>query len=490
MLTTDEIRQLINEDEASEKKKFAKMGQRYYDGDHDIKGYRLFYYDSDGNLVEDKYRSNIKIPHPFLTELNDQATQYILSGTDGFIKSDIPELQTELDAYFNENEEYIAELMETLTGCQNKGFDYMYYYMNEDGRTAFQWADSIGVVEVEARFASDKKAHMLYWYVDRVDKDGKKIKKIIDFDDENKYFYVQTDEGEIKKDDSEPINPKPHVLYQEDGDETTYYEGLGYVPFFRLDNNKRQHSSLRPIKDLIDDYDLMASSLSNNLVDFDTPIHAVKGFEGDNLNELQKNLKTTKVVGVGEDGDFDVKVVDVPYQARQAKLELDEKSIYKFGMGLNLSELKDTSATVSIAIKAAYSLLDLKCSKLIINTKKFLRKQIKVVLDEINDREGTDYQMKDVYFNFEPEVMSNALENAQIELTEAQRQNMVINTLLALATKLDNETLMQLICEQLDMDYDDIKDKLPDPDEATNAVNAAQKALDGVVPGEGDVLNE
>lgn len=490
MLTTDEIRQFINEDEASEKKKYAIIGQRYYDGDHDIKGYRLFYYDSDGNLVEDIYRSNIKIPHPFLTELNDQATQYILSGSDGFIKSDIPELQTELDAYFNENEEYIAELMETLTGCQNKGFDYMYSYMNEDGRTAFQWADSIGVVEVEARFASDKKAHMLYWYVDRVDKDGKKIKKIIDFDDENKYFYVQTDEGEIKKDDSEPINPKPHVLYQEDDDETTYYEGLGYVPFFRMDNNKRQRSSLVPIKDLIDDYDLMASSLSNNLVDFDTPILAVKGFEGDNVDELQMNTKTKKSVMVGEDGDFDIKTVEVPYEARKAKLELDEKSIYKFGMGLNLSELKDTSATVSIAIKAAYSLLDLKCSKLIINLKKFLRKQIKVVLKEINDRNGTDYQMKDVYFDFEPEVMSNAQENAQIELIEAQRQNMVINTLLALATKLDNETLMQLICEQLDLDYDDIKDKLPDPDEAANAVQTAQGALDGVVPEEGEGLNE
>lgn len=100
----------------------------------------------------------------------------------------------------------------------------------------------------------------------------------------------------------------------------------------------------------------MASSLSNNLIDFDAPIYAIKGFEGDNLDELQTNLKTKKIVGLGEEGGIDIKTVDVPYQARQAKLELDEKNIYRFGMGLNTAGLKDTSATTNIAIKAAYSL--------------------------------------------------------------------------------------------------------------------------------------
>ena len=83
-----------------------------------------------------------------------------------------------------------------------------------------------------------------------------------------------------------------------------------------------------------------------------------------------------------------------------------------------------------------------------------------------NDLNGTDYQMKDVYFNFEREIMTNAADNAQIELIDAQKQQTQITTLLNLANHLDNETLMQLICEQLDLDYDDIKDKLPQPEEA------------------------
>ena len=489
MLSTEEIKRFITDDSTSEKKAFARKGQAYYEGDHDIKQYRLFYYNADGELVEDKTRSNIKIPHPFFTELVDQAVQYILSGKDGFIKSDNPELQAELDSYFNDNEDFTAELSEVITGCQAKGFEYIYAYKNEYNRLSFMCADSIGVVEVRDKDTDDGCAYVIYWYIDRIDKGNKKIKRIQVWDVEKVYYYVQSNDGEIKKDDAEKINPKPHTLYKKEGDAAIYYKGFGFIPFFRLDNNKKQFSSLKTVKDLIDDYDLMASSLSNNLVDFDTPIHVVKGFQGDNLDELQTNLKTKKIIGVDEDGGVEVKTVDVPYQAREAKLNLDEKNIYRFGMGLNTAGLKDTAATTNIAIKAAYSLLDLKCSKLEIRLKQFLRKIIKVVIAEINDQNGTDYQMKDVYIDFEHEIMSNAQENAQIKLTEAQAKQAEINTLLSLAAQLDNETLMQLICDQLDIDYDGIKDKLPDPDEAYKAAQDAQNVLNGVVT-EGDAVNE
>lgn len=485
MLSIDEIRRFITEDISSDKKKFARKGQAYYDGDHDIKEYRLFYYNADGNLVEDTTRSNVKIPHPFFTELVDQAVQYILSGDDGFVKSDIPQLQTELDSYFNQNEDFTAELSEALTGCMAKGFEYMYAYKNEDDRLSFMCADSIGVVEVRAKDTDDNTEYVIYWYIDRIEKGQKKIKRIQVWDKDQTYFYVQTNDGEIEEDTSEPLNPKPHTLYTKENDSNTYYENFGFIPFFRLDNNKKQFSCLKTVKDLIDDYDLMASSLSNNLIDFDTPIHVVKGFEGDSLDELQQNLKTKKIIGMestDSGAGVDIKTVDVPFQARQAKLDLDEKNIYRFGMGLNTAGLKDTNATTNIAIKAAYSLLDLKCSKLEIRLKQFLRKILKVVIQEINDINGTDYQMKDVYFEFEHEIMSNAQENAAIELTEAQEEQTRINTLLALATQLDQETLMQAICDVLDIDYEEIKDKLPK--EEDNLMDAEQ-TLNNVVPEEG-----
>ena len=422
----------------------------------------------------------MKIPHAFFAELVDQAVQYILSGGD-FAKSDISELQSELDDYFNYNEDFIAEFSETLTGCMANGFDYMYAYKNSEDIISFQHADCIGVVEVRKEDTDSDAEYVIYSYIDRIEKSHKKITRIQVWDKEQVYYFVQDGNGNIQNDESEPINPRPHTLYTRG--KKTYFKGFGFIPFFRLDNNKKQLSGLKPIKGLIDDYDLMASSLSNNLIDFDTPIHVVKGFEGDKLDELQQNLKTLKIIGV-ESTDagagVDIKTVDVPYQARLTKLELDEKNIYRFGMGLNTAGLKDTNATTNIAIKAAYSLLDLKASKLEIRIKQFLRNMAKPVLDEINWRSKTDYQLKDIYFEFKHEVMSNAQENAQIELTKAQEQQTRINTLLNLASQLDNETLTQNICDVLDIDYEDIKGRLPGSLESENDVDEAIKNLDNI----------
>ena len=141
MLKEREIIQFMEEDTSSDKKRFARVGQRYYEGEHDIRNYRLYYYNADGQLVEDKTRSNIKISHPFFTELVDQEVQYMLSGKDGFVKSNIPELQNELDSYFNENEDFTSELYEVLMGAITKGFEYMYAYKNSEDRIAFQCAD-------------------------------------------------------------------------------------------------------------------------------------------------------------------------------------------------------------------------------------------------------------------------------------------------------------------------------------------------------------
>lgn len=480
MLTTEEIKMFIDEDTASAKKNYARIGERYFDGDHDIKSYRMFYFNSDGQLVEDKTRANVKITHPFFKELTEQGTQYTLSGDEGFVFSDIPELQSELDSRFNNNDDFINELSEVITDCQVKGFSYMYAMKDSTDTLKFTCADSIGVVEVEARFADDGKDHVIYWYIDRVDKEGHRIKKIMDWDDEQVYYYIQTDEGEIETDTSVKVNPRPHILYQIDGDEKTYIDALGFIPFFRLDNNKKQISNLTAVKDLIDDYDLMASSLSNNLIDFDHPLYVIKGFEGHDLDELQQNLKTKKTVGVGSEGGVEVHTVDVPYEARKVKLELDEKNIYRFGMGLNLSGLKDTSATTNIAIKAAYSLLDLRCKHLERGIKRFLRQILIVCINKINEKKGTAYDISDVYFEFTHELMSNSQENKQNELTDAQRKQVEINTLLGLVQVFGDELIIQQICDVLDVDYEEIKDKLP-KDEAKE-IEKVQDTLNNVVP--------
>ncbi len=481
MITPQEIKAFLDTDKSSKTKQFARTGQRYYDGEHDIKKYRIFYYDADGNLQEDYTRSNIKIPHCFFTELADQTVQYLLSGKEKFVFSQIPALQAELDSYFNENEDFISELNDVLTDAVVKGFGYLYAYKNAEGKLAFQCADSLDVVEVEGRFTSDGRDYYIYRYVQRKNLQGDVVARIEVFDDTQVTYYTQIADGLPQLDETAKPNPRPHVLYKKDNDDSTYWEGLGFIPFFRLDNNRKRISGLKPVKELIDDYDIMACGLSNNLQDLTEGIYVVKGYEGENLDELQLNIKTKKMVGVDSEGDVEIRTIEIPTEARKAKLELDEKSIYKFGMGFNSSQVGDGNIT-NIVIKSRYALLDMKCNKLEIRLKQFLRKILKVVLDEINQEQGTAYQQSDVCFRFTREILTNATDNAQMDLTKAQTKQTEVNTLLNLMSQAPTEQLRKDLCTLMDWDYDELKDKFPDNPE--EALQTAQRALDEVQPSE------
>lgn len=71
-----------------------------------------------------------------------------------------------------------VKLNDVLTGTMAKGFEYMYAYMNKDGKLSFECADSLGVVEVREKDTDDGCAYVIYWYVDKLTKENKVIKRI------------------------------------------------------------------------------------------------------------------------------------------------------------------------------------------------------------------------------------------------------------------------------------------------------------------------
>lgn len=478
MLKPEEIKKLIDSDKASEKKVRAAVGQRYYEGKHDILQYRMFYYNADGNLVEDTTRSNMRIPHPFFTELVDQLAAYMLSFDENPIRAvDTADgLQEKLDAYFDDD--FWGEISDLITGANAKGFEYLYAYKNEEDRLSFQCADSLGVVEVREKDTDDGCAYVIYWYVDRIDKGKNKIIRIQVHSPDDITFYVMSgSSGKVELDKSKTVNPAPNVLYKDEAGKQ-YGKSLGFIPFWRLDNCKRQTSGLEPIKAIIDDYDLMKCGLSNNLQDFDHPIYAVRGFEGDNLDELTTNLRTKKTIGTGENGGVEILSPTIPVDARKANLEEDEKNIYRFGMGFNSSQVGDGNIT-NVVIRSRYTLLDLKANKLEKQLKKMLKKVVQVVLDEINAGGEANYTMDDVYFDFERNVPTNEAENVQNDYVRAQTKNLEANTILNAAANIGDEAVLKALCDVLELDYDEINAQLEKA--AQEAPEAAQGILDQVV---------
>lgn len=482
-LSISEIKNIMSNGRCSRRKHHAAEGQRYYEAEHDILKCRLFYYNADGELVEDKTRSNIKICHPFFTELADQLSAFMLSFKDNPIRAraGADGLQEMLDLYFDDD--FWSEAADLITGAYSKGWEYLYGYKNEDNRIAFQCADSLGVEEIPARDADDGQDHVLYWYKDTMDKGKKDVWRIQDWNAKEVRYYVQVGtSGKIELDSDATVNPRPHVVFtdEETGQRMGY--GMGFIPFWRLDNNRRQISGLKPIKGLIDDYDMMQCGLSNNLADFDTPLHVVSGFQGDNLDELQQNLKTKKIVGVDAEGDVQIRTVEIPYQARQAKAADDEKNIYRFGMGFNSSAVGDGNVT-NVVIRSRYTLLELKAKKLERRLKKLLKQLVKVVLDEINAENETDYQLSDVYFDFVHEIMTNETENLANEKVQAETRQIEVNTILNIAANVGDEQTLKALCEVMDWDYEELKDQV-EKLQVEQDTAAARSALGGVVTDE------
>ena len=71
-----------------------------------------------------------------------------------------------------------------------------------------------------------------------------------------------------------------------------------------------------------------------------------------------------------------------------------------------------------------------------------------------------------------------------------QEQQTRISSILSTATQFGNELTMQMLCEAYDLDYEEIKDKIPDQDENADPFKAqsALDALDVEEPVGGDVI--
>lgn len=449
---------LISKDRVSSIKAKAKEGIAYYKGQHEILNYRLFYYDSNGMLKEDKYRSNIQIPHQFHTELVDQKVQYLLSNPIEVITED-QELQEKLKEYINEDFQEV--LQNAIEGAANKGLEYVYAYIDSSNKISFQVADSLNVIPVYDELNNYALKCIVRYYDTKIqDKDKQvTITKAEVWTDKDVTYYVKDgDSKDFKLDDSIKPNPRPHITLE---DEKAFYDGggLGYIPFFKLQNNKYEKTDLEPIKALIDDYDLMACSLSNNLQDFQEAIYVVRGYPGDNLDELTTNLKTKKTIGVDETGGLDVKTIDIPHEARKVKLDLDKESIYKFGMGFDSSQIGDGNIT-NVVIKSRYALLDLKCNKAEIRLRKLIRQLLKVIVEDINKRFNKAYSFMDIDINIVRETMVNENDVANNEKIEAEKQGQLIDNILVAATRLDDDTVLKCLCNILELDYEEVKEKL------------------------------
>ena len=452
------LNKAIDNDKKSTAKEKARVGEDYYNYKHDILDNRIFYMDDNGVLREDKYASNVKIPHAFFTELVDQKVQYLLSNPVEYEVED-ESFKERLKEYYNE--EFQLFLQEIVEEASKKGFSYAYARTNSQDKIEFQVSDSIQTFTAED---DDGNQRIVRYYSKDKTIEGKNTTVTIAevWTDELVYFFITDENKRFEIDTSREINPRPHIIAKAD-DGTLLKRTMGDLPFYRLANNKQERTDLEPIKALIDDYDIMAAFLSNNLQDFAEAIYVVKGFRGDDLSTLRQNIKAKKTVGVGDNGGVDVKTVEIPYEARQTKLDIDKEAIYKFGMGFDSTQVGDGNIT-NIVIKSRYALLDMKVNKAEVRLRAMLKWINEMIVADINRRYGKDYNASDIEITITRETMVNENDLVANEKIEAETREVIIQTILAVAPRIGEEETLKLICEQFDIDWEEVQAALDEED--------------------------
>lgn len=108
----------------------------------------------------------------------------------------------------------------------------------------------------------------------------------------------------------------------------------------------------------------------------------------------------------------------------------------------------------------------MKAGKLITRLKEFLQIPLNIAIDEINVANQTSYTPEDVTIEIKPIVPTDEKEDAEIAQLQAETVQTKVSTVLDIAPLVDEETLLQEICSVMELDYEDVKKKMLQPDEA------------------------
>lgn len=438
--------------------KRANTGIDYYNGQNAILKNKIMYIDDNGNWKEDKTASNIRIPHRFMTELVKQKVQFLLANPlEIELDDDKQEMLPYLEQYYNEDFQQL--LQDLVTSTSQKGFDYLYAQQTPDDKISFIVADGLKITPVTDDYGNVLR--IVRTWKEEVNNavDGKHTLHHAEvYTQDVVYFFVATDKQDYVIDTTKVPNPMPHVLVANTDVTGTELSGrsLGTIPFYRLQNNANEETDLDPIKDLIDDFDIMNAYMSNDLQDLSGAIMVLQGDTDTSTAEMRTNIKAKKAVITGDnEASFDLKTYNIPYEGRKAKMDIDRDMIYKFGMGFDSSQVGDGNIT-NVVIMSRYTLLNMKANELETRLQKMLKWINQLVVADINRINKTAFNPDDVTFVFNRDMLVNQSDNANVKKLEADTKSENIQTLLAAAPMLDSNTVLQAICAALDLDYDEV----------------------------------
>jgi len=380
----------------TERLKLQAEGEAYYYQENTaILERTKTYYNSDGNLVEDPYLSNHKLPAGFMTVVVDQKVSYSINNS---MVATIGEGEASKPLNDILGRKWRDELADVATEASKKGFGVWQIYLDDSGQPKYKNIPPEQVVLCRNGDGVVVKVARVY---EGLSEDGTVINKAEIWDKDTVIKYEkETAEEWICVCDATPHLMEVTSFGDVVDDETG--KGWGKPPFVIFENNKRCKTDLEPIKAHIDAYDFVMSDFANNLEDFQENWWVIKNYSGQNIKEFFENFKMNKAIKVGEDGDVKREQQEISFEAKQAFGMDIKRDTYEKSMSVDTNNIEGN--VTNVQIRSMYAGLDMKATKFERRTTEFL--------GDLGYFFG--YDEDDLYITYDRNLVINVVETTTI----------------------------------------------------------------------------
>lgn len=385
----------------------ALDAEQYYRGlNPRITRYEKIIYDMRGDAHVDKWTPNHKIASNFFNFAITQENQYLLGNGATFTKDDT---KAKLGDDFDTQLQDLGK--KALVGGVAFGF------FNLDHIDTFSLLEFVPLYDEEN---GALRAGIRFWQVSP----DKPMRATL-YEEDGYTDYLRANDKSAILHEKRPYKLKVRTS-EADGEEI--YDGENYptFPIVPLWGNDKKQSELVGRQGTIDAFDLLNSNLVNNLDEANYIYWVLTNCGGmDDIDDAKfiEQLKTTHVAHA--DGDSgataEAHTIEAPYQASESAIQTIQRRLYEDFMCLDVNSLSAANKTAT-EIKAAYQPLDSKCDMYEYCVIEFVQKILELA--------GID-------------------DKVTFTRSKVVNKSDEINTLLAAQAYLDDETLVEQVCQIL-----------------------------------------
>lgn len=335
---------------ASKKYQEMKNGNRYYEGNHDIKNRVRTAIGENGELTKVNNLPNNRIVDNQYKKLVKQKVNYIMAKAPS-ITSENERYNGILNGMFGKN--FLRTLKRIATDVYNNGLAWLYVYIDDTGQLQFKKLNAIEMIPVWKDNEHNELDYAIRVYKTSTYEKG--------YYDEKYHCEIYTKNG------LEKYNLENTRLKLIEKQSYLSVDGKNYnwnkIPLICFKSDELEQSLLTRVKSLQDGLNELVSDFMNNMQeDNRNTILILKNYDGENLGEFRRNLSAYGAVKIRDDGGVEALKIEVNANNYESITKLLKKTIIENGGGFDSKSDTLGNNPNQLNIRSMYSEIDLEAN--------------------------------------------------------------------------------------------------------------------------------